>query len=207
MDTQRFARLLLEQPELIIETVREWVLQKAEEVRASHLDEPSARMAAELIADCPDGNPGMLITRPMLPAAINMTVDPGTSHAAFIETRVLPFLAAERRLRDYQATACQMMMADCSQFLDLADMLTILLTDAPVTDPVNRRCLQYVIFHFVLCDLLPTSVFAAELVPFLSLYTRLASEDAHSPVAVTSALIAVIEAWLVSLQAPDGPAP
>ena len=98
------------------------------------------------------------------------------------------------------------MSADLNQMQDLADMLHMLLADADPTDPVDRLCLQYVVLHFVVCDLLPTAVFAAELAPFLSLYDRLAGEEAHSPTAVTSTIISVLAAWLVLPQPSDAPA-
>ena len=194
----RFAGLFLDHPEQILVAVQAWIEQKREAVRAEQMDEPSARAAAELIANFPDGNPSILITRPMLPAALNMAVKPGTSEAEFTAACVVPFLRAQRRLREYQTTACNMISAECNQLADLVDMLQILLDQHALLRgaPASVTCLQYVVLHLVHCDLLPTSVFADELRPHLSLYDRLGSEEAHAPVAVTSIVVAHLQAWL-----------
>jgi hypothetical protein len=201
-DQIRFAQLLLAQPQTIICGVRDWIREMSARVREEDLDEDSARQAAEIISQCPEGNPQMLITRPTLPASINMAAPPGTSYEDYIEFYVKPFIIAQLRLRRYQQTVCDMITADCNQLSQLAEQLDLLLAENP-----DAVVLQYVVLMMVLCDVLPSRLFAPEIRPYLSLYERLAGPEAHTPIPVTNAALGVIAAWLVSQQASAETAP
>lgn len=190
-DVERFVRLVLEQPCTVLEAVAEWLRVLSENMRADASDLHAAREAADVIAACPDGNPAQLITRPILPAAINQTVSPGTTFSEFVDDHVVPFIAAQRTLSRYQMTACNMQAAECNQLLDLAELLD----QATLLKPV---CQQYVIFQLVFIDVLPADLLPETLRDFLPLYSVFGSKDAYTPVGVTNRLLAVLQSWLLA---------
>jgi hypothetical protein len=190
-DQVRFVRLLLEQPYEIIATVSIWLLRLSEDLRARACDEAAVRHAVDVILACPDGDPSLLITRPVLPAAINMIAPPGTPSSVFITQYVVPFVAAQRTLSQYQMTACNMQAAECNRLLDLVDLLT-------QTSALNRTCQQYIVLQMIFTDILPADLLPRDLWPFLSLYSMFGARDAYTPTGVTHRLVAILTAWLAS---------
>jgi hypothetical protein len=190
-DEARFVRLLLDRPDEIIAAVAVWLRRLSDELRARACDEDAVQHAVDTIVACPDGNPALLITRPVLPAAINMAVPPGTPAAVFVEQHVVPFIAAQRVLSQYQMTACNMQAAECNQLLVLVDLLD----QAPQLD---RVCQQYLVLQLVFADVLPSDLLPRALRPFLSLYSVFGTRDAYTPTGVTHRLVAILAAWLAS---------
>lgn len=188
-----FADLLINRPEYILRTVCGWLRQLADRTRMADLDETSARAAANVIRSCPGGDPRLLITRITLPPTINMAAPPGTSYDEYISHHVIPYIAAQRRLRSYQQTVCNMSAARCNVIIELADQLSLMLDEHPTA----RTAFQYVILHLIMCDVIPPDVIDTELWPFLSLYHRLGNAAAHSPIDVTNGLVSILEAWLL----------
>jgi hypothetical protein len=185
----RFAQLLLDRPHVVLEATIAWLELRSAELRAAACDMDAVHRAAETIAACPDGNPNQMITRPILPAAINMAAPPGTPVDVFVDDYVVPFIAAQRVLSRYQLTACNMQGAECNQLLNLAAMLRSALA-------IDRVCQQYLVFYLVFADLLPADLLPDTLRPFLSLYRTLGSEDAYTPTGVTHRLLAVLASWV-----------
>lgn len=197
-DQVRFVRLLLDRPGEIVAAVSVWLRRLSDELRARACDDTAVMHAVDVILACPDGNPSLLITRPVLPAAINMLAPPDTPAHEFVEQHVVPFVAAQRVLSQYQMTACNMQAAECNQLLDLIDLLG-------QTAQMSQTCQQYIVLQLIFTDVMPADLLPDVLRPFLSLYSTFGSRDAYTPTGVTHRLTAILTAWLASPAATELP--